>query len=205
MQGKWWNKFSSRLRGSAFDPEIISDDPHHGLASEGFNPDLWFPEISSGCPKVLIHVDISSQKLDFVINGDLEESCPVSTSKYGIGCRQDTGCTPLGWHTVAKKIGADKSIGTIFKGRLATGVADDLRSSVAEDLITSRILWLGGLQPRFNQGGQVDSKSRYIYIHGTAQEHLLGTPVSEGCIRMANTDVMNLFARVETGTLVYIG
>lgn len=61
------------------------------------------------------------------------------------------------------------------------------------DLILSRILWLDGLEPSVNKGGSVDSRARYIYLHGTNQEQLLGTPSSHGCIRFSNDDIVELF------------
>ena len=63
---------------------------------------------------------------------------------------------------------------------------------IKEDVITTRILWLDGLEIGKNKGGNVDSKSRYIYIHGTAEEGLIGEPASLGCIRMKNADVICL-------------
>lgn len=185
MPGEWWRNFSSGLLNTAFDPARL--------------------EPRLGHPLRLLVVDIGLQTLTMIIDGDVAKTFPVSTSKYSAGCHQDTGCTPLGWHSVAEKIGAEAPVGTIFKGRRASGVAEDLMSDVSEDLITSRILWLSGRQAGFNLGGQVDSKNRYIYIHGTAQEHWLGIPKSEGCIRMANTDVIELFSRVELETPVFIG
>ena len=58
--------------------------------------------------------------------------------------------------------------------------------------------------PGLNRGGSVDTLRRFIYIHGTADEHRLGVPVSHGCIRMANSDVVDLFTRVGVGTLVTV-
>jgi lipoprotein-anchoring transpeptidase ErfK/SrfK len=71
-------------------------------------------------------------------------------------------------------------------------------------LITTRILWLRGLEPGRNSGKRVDSFRRFIYIHGTPDEGLIGTPASHGCIRMKNADVLELFDRVEVGTPVLI-
>lgn len=198
MHGKWWGNFSSRLRSTAFDPALVFNGLQPDTGREGSDCDLQPLE-------KMICIDISLQTLDFVIDGNVTNTYAISTSKHGIGCRQNTGCTPIGWHTIAQRIGADVSLGTIFKGRRVIGLAENLRSDAAEDLITSRILWLTGLQPGLNLGGQVDSKNRYIYIHGTAQEHLLGKPVSEGCIRMANSDVLELFGLVNTDTPVFIG
>jgi len=129
---------------------------------------------------------------------------PVSTAENGAGCRQGTHCTPLGWHVVAERFGSTAARGTVFRGRVARGVAGDLNSAADDDLITSRILWLHGLQPGYNSGGAVDSYQRYIYIHGTAQEQWIGQPVSHGCVRMRNDDVIDLFADTEAGALVYI-
>ena len=45
---------------------------------------------------------------------------------------------------------------------------------------------------------------RYIYIHGTPYENVLGHPASEGCIRMGNRDVIELFNLISIGTHVLI-
>jgi lipoprotein-anchoring transpeptidase ErfK/SrfK len=55
-----------------------------------------------------------------------------------------------------------------------------------------------------NKGGLVDTKHRYIYIHGTHEENRIGQPVSHGCIRMLNDDVIELFELVDVGTPVEI-
>jgi lipoprotein-anchoring transpeptidase ErfK/SrfK len=41
---------------------------------------------------------------------------------------------------------------------------------------------------------------RYIYIHGTPESTVLGKPGSHGCIRMCNSDLLELFELVSTGT-----
>ena len=73
-----------------------------------------------------------------------------------------------------------------------------------EDLVTSRILWLEGTEVGLNKGPGIDSKSRYIYIHGTAEEGLIGQPASDGCIRMYNDDVIELFTLAPLDTEVWI-
>mgnify|MGYP005651113745 CR=1 FL=1 len=70
--------------------------------------------------------------------------------------------------------------------------------------VKSRILWLNGLEKGLNLGLGVDSKSRYIYIHGTIEEGLIGKPASNGCIRMYNSDVITLFDKVDINTQVWI-
>ena len=67
------------------------------------------------------------------------------------------------------------------------------RAGGGRDYVLTRILWLEGLEPGVNRGAGIDSRARYIYIHGTNQEQLLGTPASHGCIRMANADVISFF------------
>jgi len=114
----------------------------------------------------------------------------------------------LGAHFIREKFGDNAPLGTQFKGRQSTGYIPPILSSPEQtsddDYITSRILWLSGLEAGYNQGGDVDSYKRYIYIHGTDEEGRLGTPASHGCIRMANQDIIDLYAEVSTDTLVYI-
>ena len=72
------------------------------------------------------------------------------------------------------------------------------------DWILTRILWLAGAEDGKNAGGKVDTKNRYIYIHGTPYEDQLGKPASSGCIRMANQDVIELFNYTHIRTQVNI-
>jgi lipoprotein-anchoring transpeptidase ErfK/SrfK len=70
-------------------------------------------------------------------------------------------------------------------------------------------LWLEGLEQGINQGTDsagkiVDTKERYIYIHGTNQHEKLGTPNSHGCVLLSDTDVIKLFDSVAVGTYVYL-
>jgi lipoprotein-anchoring transpeptidase ErfK/SrfK len=158
--------------------------------------------------KATIIVDISEQKL-YLYQGDektgvLINSYPVSTSKYGIGNQANSGKTPLGWHRIEQKIGHDAPEGLIFKGRQSTGEIAEMNAPGVGDLITSRIMWLKGLQPGQNAGKRIDSYRRYIYIHGTAEENKIGQPASHGCVRMYNKDVIDLFDRVKENTRVYI-
>ncbi|HED17211.1 MAG TPA: L,D-transpeptidase [Gammaproteobacteria bacterium] len=155
----------------------------------------------------LIHVSVNLQQLALYAHDQLLQRWPVSTALNGIGNRNGSFKTPTGIHRIAEMIGDGTVPGTVFKGRVATDqcVDPDARPSATdEDLITSRILWLQGLEPGINQGGEVDSHQRYIYIHGTANEARIGEPVSQGCIRMTNTDVITLFEQVKPGTLVVI-
>jgi lipoprotein-anchoring transpeptidase ErfK/SrfK len=151
-------------------------------------------------------VKIEQQTLYLVDNGRLKKTWPVSTSKFGVGNQSGSYKTPSGSHRVAEKIGAHCKLREIIRARIPTGQVAPLSDAApaTRDMITTRILWLQGLQPGFNSGGNVDSYLRYIYIHGTPEERLLGTPSSIGCVRMGNEDVIELFDLVEVGTLVNI-
>ncbi len=132
---------------------------------------------------------------------------PVSTARNGLGERNGSYCTPRGRHRIAEKIGAGQPLYTVFKARVPTGEIwspELARIKPDCDWILTRILWLEGLEEGKNKGGTLDSHSRYIYIHGTDEEHLIGTPVSHGCIRMKNADMAELFDLVEEGTEVRI-
>jgi lipoprotein-anchoring transpeptidase ErfK/SrfK len=132
---------------------------------------------------------------------------PVSTARNGLGERNGSYCTPRGRHRIAEKIGAGQPLHAVFKARVPTGEVwsrELARSKPDCDWILTRILWLEGLEEGKNKGGTVDSHSRYIYIHGTDEEHLIGTPVSHGCIRMKNEDIVDLFNLVAEGTEVHI-
>jgi L,D-transpeptidase catalytic domain len=127
---------------------------------------------------------------------------PCSTSRFGIGQAEGSNRTPLGLHRVAEKIGGGWPAGTVFKSRKVAGLAWKAMPSAT---ITSRILWLDGLEPGFNRGGRVDSHGRYIYIHGTGDEPGLGRPASCGCIHLATNHLLPLFDLLPVGTLVWIG
>ena len=121
---------------------------------------------------------------------------PISSSVNGLGNEKNSYKTPFGEHIVAEKIGENLPFGAVLKNNCFTGVY--------YFVITSRILWLDGLEEGINKGGEVDSKERFIYIHGTAEEGLIGKPASIGCIRMKNKDVIKLFNRVKENTKVLI-
>lgn len=122
----------------------------------------------------------------------------VSTSKYGTGDGEGSYATPLGHLCVRKKIGAGAPLGTVFKSRRPTGEVLP-PDAPGRDPVVTRILWLEGLEPQ-NQ----NAFRRFIYIHGTPQESLLGKPVSYGCIRMSSKDVAALYELVGSGARVEI-
>ena len=157
--------------------------------------------------EALIVVNISTQQLFLLKKGKIEEVYSVSTSVYGTGSKVNSFKTPLGKHKISEKIGEGLPEGAILKGRRWTGaIANIIKEPIDTefDVVTSRILWLTGLEEGKNQGPGVDSKSRYIYIHGTAEEGLIGKPASDGCVRMYNADVITLFNKVDVNTEVLI-
>ena len=131
----------------------------------------------------------------------LQSRFRCSTSRFGIGQREGTNRTPLGLHRVVEKIGGGWPVGTVFKGRKPIGFT---WQGMPDAKIATRILWLEGLEPGFNRGGNVDSYARYIYIHGTGDETTLGWPASCGCIHLAADDLVPLFDELPNGTLVWI-
>ncbi|MGB7767374.1 MAG: L,D-transpeptidase [Verrucomicrobiia bacterium] len=125
-----------------------------------------------------------------------------STSRFGIGQAEGSHRTPLGLHRIVEKIGGGAPAGTVFKARQIAGHTS--RPEFADAKITTRILWLEGLEPGLNRGGNVDSHARYIYLHGTADQSSIGKPASCGCIHLADADLIPLFDKLPGGTLVWI-
>lgn len=156
---------------------------------------------------VELDICIASQQMNVLDNGQVLRRYPVSTAKNGPGQLKGSECTPLGWHRIRAKIGADAPINSVFIGRRATGEIYTPQLAAAQpqrDWILSRILWLGGLEPGHNRYGEVDTTWRYIYIHGCPDELMKGEPASHGCIRMFNADVVALFDLVQPGCRVLI-
>ena len=131
----------------------------------------------------------------------------ISSAKNGIGEQENSGKTPRGWHRIAQKIGHDAAENTVFVARQPTGEIYNpqlAQQFPQRDWILSRILWLDGLDAGFNRGEGCDSFKRYIYIHGTPETEPMGIPMSHGCIRMQNADVIELFELISEQALVYI-
>lgn len=152
-------------------------------------------------------VSIREQTLHLLEEDQVIRSWPVSTSRYGIGGQNDSMKTPTGAHRIAECIGDGAALHTIFKGRVSQAETAGIETephATGRECITTRILWLDGLEPGINKGGDMDSRQRYIYIHGTHEEGLVGQAASIGCIRMRGSDVIELFDRVSVDTLVLI-
>jgi UDP-N-acetylmuramate--alanine ligase len=146
----------------------------------------------------LIVVDVPSQSLALLEQGEVVFERPVSTATAGVGGQEGSHRTPPGWHRIRARIGGGDPVGTEYKSREPTGRVW-AGEPLDDDLILTRILTLEGNEPGINQGPGCDSLERYIYIHGTNHEDAIGTPASHGCIRMRNADVIDLFERVREG------
>lgn len=150
----------------------------------------------------VLTVSVASQSVSVFEHGNYVKSLPCSTSRFGIGQIEGSNCTPLGLHRIAEKIGGGELPGTVFKSRKVIGHTS--QPEFADAKITTRIFWLEGLEPGLNRGTNVDSRARYIYIHGTGDQESIGEPASHGCIHLADTDLIPLFDLLPEGTLVWI-
>lgn len=144
-----------------------------------------------------IDISIRDQRLTLMRGDQILRSYPISSSRFGLGSEEGSMKTPTGQFLVTEKIGHEMPENTIFQSRVALQPDDPLPPT--EDLVMSRILWLDGVEEH-----NANTRDRFIYIHGTKHEDKIGTPASHGCIRMRNTDVMELFTLVEEGTPVVI-
>jgi len=144
-----------------------------------------------------IIVDVSAQTLRVMDGPALAAEFPVSTSRFGLGFEEGSFRTPTGRFVVREKIGGGAEPWTVFRARENTG--DIAAPGGAEDLVLTRILTLDGLEP-----DNANTLDRYVYIHGTNQEDLIGTPASHGCVRLRNADMIALHDMVTPGTPVRI-
>ena len=154
----------------------------------------------------MILISIKDQKLMLIQDNFKIAEYPISTSKFGIGNKSGSNMTPLGYHLIKEKIGDHIPKNSIFKaGEFTKEIAKiNIKKSYDEDLITTRIIKLEGMENSINRGSGIDSYEREIWIHGTSSESKIGTPASHGCIRMKNNDNILLFNSVDVGTPVNI-
>jgi L,D-transpeptidase YbiS len=154
-----------------------------------------------------IVVSLRGQRLRLLgAEGDCREF-EVSTAANGPGEQDGSGCTPRGRHRIRLRIGDGCPPGTVFVARRPTGetwTPELAAQHSGRDWILTRILWLTGCEPGRNRGGAVDTLRRYIYLHGCPDTEPMGVPLSHGCIRMRNRDIVSLFDAVRVGTEVAI-
>jgi len=148
-------------------------------------------------------VSVAAQELRVWTEGTLRGSFVVSTAANGPGCREGSGCTPIGWHRVASVHGRGEPVCTRFVSREPVGIWQG--EEVEDDLILTRIFRLEGIEEGLNKGEGIDSFDRYIYLHGTNREDLLGKPASHGCVRVSNEACLRLEELLKEGDLVHLG
>ena len=155
-------------------------------------------KIDAKTKKQVLIVSIQEQSMLFLEDGLEVNRYPISTAKNGLGDTPDSYKTPAGLMEVAEKFGGDLPLGSVLKDRQATGEIIPV-DAPGRDPIVSRILSLRGLEE-----SNRNAYERFIYIHGTPQESLLGTPVSFGCIRMRSNDIITLYESIHPGAKVWV-
>lgn len=155
----------------------------------------------------VIDINVSKQLLTVLQDGKAISEYQVSTAKNGVGQKNGSECTPLGIHIIDSKIGSDAKENAVFIARKESGeiFTEELRQNNPDrDWILTRILWLSGVEEGKNKGGEVDTMSRYIYIHGCPDSDSFSSPSSHGCVKMRNKDIIELFDNIEVNTQVLI-
>jgi lipoprotein-anchoring transpeptidase ErfK/SrfK len=159
-------------------------------------------------PQHTIVVDIPAQTLTLKdAQGKTLMRTRISTARNGAGEQMGSEKTPRGEHYIRAKIGAGLPAASVLVSRRPTGevYSPSLRAAFPNrDWILTRILWLCGLEPGKNRFGNVDTMRRYVYIHGCPDEDPMGVPGSRGCVKMRNSEIIELFDRVAAGTRVII-
>ena len=138
----------------------------------------------------MITINIANQTLIFQ-----NKSYAISSAANGVGEQEDSFCTPLGKFKIAEKIGQELESNSVLKGRMFTSeiyTVELAQQYPDRDWILTRILWLDGTEKH-----NANTKSRYIYLHGSPNETPMGIPGSKGCIRMRNKDIIELFDLVQ--------
>ncbi len=154
-----------------------------------------------------LKIDVSEQSMHLCTLGKTLRRYSISSAANGLGEQNGSECTPRGKHIIRAKIGAGAKAGAVFVARRLSGevYTQALRKQFPDrDWILTRILWLSGVEPGKNRLGDTDTMQRYIYIHGSPDDVAMGQPGSRGCIRMRNSDIIDLFNQVEIGTPVEI-
>jgi L,D-transpeptidase YbiS len=144
-----------------------------------------------------IVVDVAAQTLSVMDGPSVAAEFPVSTSRFGLGFEEGSFRTPTGRFVIREKIGDGAPPWTVFRARENTG--QTTAPGGEEDLVLTRILTLDGLEP-----ANTNTLERFVYIHGTNQEDLIGVPASHGCVRLRNADMIALHDMVAAGTPVTI-
>jgi phosphoserine phosphatase len=137
-----------------------------------------------------LEISVDDQRLDVFSGTELVRSFPISTAAKGVGFREGSYRTPVGNFRISEKIGGDQPVNTIFKNRIAEGL---WKSGEHEhsDLVLTRIIRMEGLDE-----DNLNTMDRFVYIHGTNREDQIGQPASWGCVRLTNSDMIELYDMV---------
>jgi len=153
-------------------------------------------------PRLIIKTELQCAEL--WEDKQLVKSYRISTALNGLGCRENSFCTPSGKLKVASKIGEGLPLGAVLRSRVPTGEiwsseAGHPLANSTEDLVLTRLLWLAGAEVH-----NANTLGRFVYLHGTNQESLLGQPASHGCIRFSNSDILEIYDWLQTGDEVFV-
>ena len=148
-------------------------------------------------PRTIV-VSVDDQSLEVISAGNRIARFPVSTAEAGTGFTQGSLRTPTGRFVICEKIGEGEPSGTIFKARVPVGMWQ-VGTCADQDLVLTRVLRLDGLDEQNR-----NTRERFIYIHGTNREDLIGRPASHGCVRLRNSDMIELFDMVSENDIVEI-
>tara|TARA_B100001287_G_scaffold57524_2_gene45874 strand:- start:16471 stop:17070 length:600 start_codon:yes stop_codon:yes gene_type:complete len=191
------------IKGITYSQEISNKNTFLGEMIIDYLKTKYPAEVFSN----FIYVGINRQRLYLFDDSKLTNLFKVSTAEKGAGNNHSSNQTPFGVHYIKKKIGDNAPIGTLFVNKINTGKIVPINKTsqnISKDEITSRILVLSGKEEGINKGNNKDTFSRGIYIHGTSDEASIGYPKSHGCIRMKNTDIIQLYNMIEEGLLVVL-
>ena len=121
----------------------------------------------------MILISIKEQKLILIQDNYKIAEYPISTSKFGIGNKSGSNMTPLGYHLIKEKIGEHIHKNTIYKAGKFTkeNATTNNKKAFDEDLITTRIIKLEGMENGINRGSGIDSYDREIWIHGKERKY----------------------------------
>lgn len=149
-------------------------------------------------PNTRLEISLDRQTLELFSDGIPVRTFTISSGEKGMGFAEGSFRTPTGRFVVSEKIGDGEPIHTRFQARVPIGIWNPDHPT-EDDLILTRIIRLAGLDVE-----NANTMDRYIYIHGTNREDLIGIPASHGCIRLGNEDMIDLFDSVSKGTEVSI-
>jgi lipoprotein-anchoring transpeptidase ErfK/SrfK len=137
-------------------------------------------------PEAQLLLDLSDRRL-YVVQNDVKQA-PIEGYKVAVG--KPKFPTPIGKFQINEMVELPDFLAFDFndpkkpnRGRIPPGPNNPLG-----------LRWIGFAHAH---GWQVG-------FHGTAKTSVLGQAVSHGCVRMSNTDVVDVFKRVKIGTFVVV-